>query len=366
MDQYRIHNFSSGPAQIPVSVLQKAQNEFLNFNGKGFNIGEISHRSKEFDSLLNKTKEQLVELLGAELKKFHILFLQGGATMQFAQLAMNFSASNRKIGLIDTGIWSQKAFNYLKQQGPVEVIYSGVENGYRYIPLEWSNSNKDFDFVHFTSNNTIYGTEFHTEPNFENIPLICDASSNILSKPIALEKYGMIYAGAQKNVGPAGLTLVLIRKSFLDQMHNHSSSLPAILDYRSHTGNLFNTPPTFAIYMTHLVLEWLIEQGGLKTIAQKNQEKAALLYNALDNSALFKVSADVENRSLMNIHFRISHPNQDELESRFVQIAEKEGLMGLKGHRSTGGLRASIYNACPIISVKALIEQLQNFENKFG
>lgn len=366
MNLYRIHNFSAGPAQMPVKVLQKAQEEFLSYQDRGFHIGEISHRSKTFDQIINSAKSRLINLLGAEAKEFHILFLQGGATTQFAQLALNFCAPNRKIGIIDTGIWSQKALKYLKQQGKVDCFYSGSSDEYRHIPTNWDAYPNDYDFVHFTSNNTIYGTEFKSEPNFESCSLICDASSNILSKPIDLAKYGMIYAGAQKNLGPAGLTLVLLRKSFLEEMHNHSSLLPAILDYRSHTQKLFNTPPTFAIYMTDLVLEWLEEQGGLERVHEKNQKKAQLLYNVIDQSKFYVGLAEKNSRSLMNVSFKINTNDAELMEERFVKMAEEEGMIGLKGHRSSGGLRASIYNACPLKSVDALVSFMQNFENKFG
>lgn len=366
MKDLRIHNFSSGPAQLPLEVLLKAQKEFISYQNKGFNIGEISHRSKLFSQILESTKIRLANLLNFSLDHYHVLFLQGGATAQFAQIPMNFSNAGKKIGLINSGVWSKKALGYLKQAGQVDELYSGASTNFSLLPNENWMPEDNYDWVHFTSNNTIYGTQFHQEPNVGKAKLVCDASSDILSKPLDMVKYGMIYAGAQKNLGPAGLTIVILNKNFLSQMHNNSASLPAYFNYHSHTADLFNTPPTYAIYLTDLVLEWLQQQGGLSAIQQKNEHKAKLLYDLLDNdsSEFYVGHAAKPNRSLMNVSFNINRANREELETEFIAEAEKAGMIGLKGHRSLGGIRASIYNACPLNSVQQLVTFMQDFAKK--
>jgi phosphoserine aminotransferase len=364
MKDLRIHNFSSGPAQLPLDVLKRAQKEYLSFQGKGFNIGEISHRSTLFDSILESAKDRLAALLDFSRDDFHILFLQGGATAQFAQIPMNFSNAGKNIGLLNTGVWSKKMLSYLKQAGPVVELYNGSEYQFSELPDSNWEPTESFDWVHFTSNNTIYGTQFHTEPKVGSALLVCDASSDILSKPINMDKYGMIYAGAQKNLGPAGVTIVIIRKSFLAQMHNNSSTLPAYFNYNSHTADLFNTPPTYAIYLTDLVLEWLQNLGGLSSIKVLNEKKAGLLFECLDSSDFYKGHAVKKDRSLMNVSFIIDRDNREELEKAFIYEAEALGMIGLKGHRSLGGIRASIYNACPQESVEQLITFMQEFEKK--
>jgi len=364
MKDLRIHNFSSGPAQLPLEVLKKAQSEFISYQNRGFNIGEISHRSSLFSQILASTKKRLAQLMSFSLDEFHVLFLQGGATGQFAQIPMNFSNAGKKIGLLNTGVWSKKTLSYLKQAGEVDELYNGSDKHFSELPeVKWQPKNQ-YDWVHFTSNNTIFGTQFHTEPQVGSAALVCDASSDILSKPIDMDKYGMIYAGAQKNLGPAGVTIVIIRKSFLTQMHNGSPSLPAFFNYHSHTADLFNTPPTYAIYLTDLVLEWLQDEGGLSAIQKRNETKAALLYSAIDANDFYKGHAAVKDRSLMNVSFGINHEHKKQLEADFITEAEALGMIGLKGHRSLGGIRASIYNACPLDSVVQLVTFMQEFAKK--
>lgn len=364
MKDLRIHNFSSGPAQLPLDVLIKAQSEFISYQNKGFNIGEISHRSALFDQILDSTKNRLANLLSFSLDDYHVLFLQGGATAQFAQLAMNFSRPDKRIGLLNTGVWSKKALSYLKQAGKVDELFNGASTNFSELPAADWQPNSTYDWVHFTSNNTIYGTQFQTEPEVGSARLVCDASSDILSKPINMHKYGMIYAGAQKNLGPAGVTIIILEKAFLHEMHSNSPSIPAYFNYQSHIGDLFNTPPTYAIYLTELVLEWLQEQGGLAAIEQRNNAKAALLYEAIDTNDFYQGHAVKKDRSLMNVSFTINRENRDHLEAAFINEATSLGMIGLKGHRALGGIRASIYNACPLNSVEQLVTFMHDFAKK--
>lgn len=367
MHPSRIHNFSAGPSVLPLKVLEQSRDELLSYQGKGYSIGEISHRSAVFQALLDDTKERLNELLSLN-NEFHILFLQGGATTQFAQWVLNFASNKTAIGLASTGVWSEKAWSYLKPQQPGAIkVYDGSINRFKSIPeqLDWTYS--PLDILHFTSNNTIYGTQFQKEPLMDGAWLVCDASSDILSRPIDAQRYGIIYAGAQKNVGPAGVTILLINKHFLDKFHNQKA-IPPIWDYRSHLNTLFNTPPTFGIYQTHLVLKWLQQDmGGLAKVQQANQAKAQILYQEIDQDDFYEGYAAAECRSLMNVSFNIGPAKERErLESAFIQQAEQEGMIGLKGHRALGGIRASVYNACPVESVEALQQFMHQFKCKMG
>ena len=362
MTANRIHNFNPGPAALPLSVLEKIQENFLDFGGSGMSITEISHRSKHFDDVINDAVARTKRLLGLD-DRFHVLFLQGGASMQFAMIPMNFLAENNSADYVDTGTWSSKAIKEAEIQGKtIKVVASSADKNYSYIPRDIK-FNEGAAYVHITSNNTIKGTGWNELPDTDGVPIICDMSSDIMSKPIEAQKFGLIYAGAQKNVGPAGVCLVVIRQDILDLVPD---SVPTMLRYDTYAAknSLYNTPPCFAIYTLDLVLKWLEETvGGLDKMAAINQIKAALLYDLMDAGGFYRTTAEPDSRSLMNITFRL--PNED-LEQQFVQQALKQGLAGLKGHRSVGGCRASLYNAVSMEAVKALVEFMKTFEAQNG
>lgn len=358
------HNFSAGPAALPKKVLLQAQEEFISYQSSGFHIGSISHRSETFSAIVESVKSRLNRLLGLN-DEFHILLLQGGATTQFAQWVMNFASSKGRFGLLNTGVWSTKAWKYLIKEVPAaKMIFDGEESAYKYVPQDVADH--ELDILHFTSNNTIFGTQFKTEPGKKSF-LVCDASSDILSRPIIPKRYGLIYAGAQKNLGPAGLSIVLLNKNFLQEYHNQQP-IPAIWDYRSHLGKLFNTPPTFSIYMTDLVLQWLEEDmGGLPQMQKANHRKADLLYDCIDSDGFYQGYAAQDSRSRMNVVFNIGNGvERADLESRFLKLASEAGMIGLKGHRDLGGIRASIYNAVELESVKTLVSFMEEFRRKNG
>ncbi|MSR89252.1 MAG: 3-phosphoserine/phosphohydroxythreonine transaminase [Candidatus Margulisbacteria bacterium] len=356
----RCHNFNAGPAVLPESVLLEAQAEFVNFRHSGMSILEMSHRSKLFEDLLAETETNLRQLLGIS-DDYSVLFLQGGASLQFSMVPQNLALKDRPMDVVLTGNWTQKAVKEMKRFGEVRVVATSEAGQFRYIP---SVSESDFDrnasFAYLTSNNTIYGSQFHEFPDTGLVPLVADMSSDILSRPLDVSKFGLIFAGAQKNAGPSGVTLVIIRKDLLERC---DTSVPTMLQYRTHAENhsLYNTIPTFGVYMVGLVLKWIRSQGGLAAMAVANQAKATLLYDAIDQSAFFYCPVREDARSLMNIVFRIQGDN-DALESKFVSEAQKVGIVGIKGHRLIGGLRASTYNALPIESVKALIDFMRDFE----
>jgi phosphoserine aminotransferase len=357
----RIHNFSAGPATLPLTVLEKAQKELIDYRGKGASIIEMSHRSPEYTEINTQAVERLKRITGAD-DDWEVLFLQGGASTQFMMVAYNFLNHDRTANYIDTGTWSAKAIKEAKLFGNVHIAYSGKEGGYKHIPKDDELSfADDAIYTHFTSNNTVAGTQFRKEPEAGSALLVCDASSDFLSRPIDLSKYGLIYAGAQKNLGPAGAAVVMVRNSFLEKQR--PEAIPTILNYKTHVEKLFNTPPVFAVYMINYVLEWIEEQGGLKHFEQYNRKKADLIYSQIDQDDFYRGAVEKESRSLMNVTFRLA---SEELEKKFIAEAAQKDLMNLKGHRSVGGVRASIYNACPMESVKALADFMAQFRSDNG
>ena len=360
----RIFNFGAGPSAIPLSVLQEAQKQLVDYKGEGLSIMEASHRSKMYDMVHNETMALTRELYNIP-QDYDILFLQGGASLQFAMIPMNLSMGG-KAQYVDSGSWSSKAIKEAQIQGiDYEVVASSKDTTYDRIPADIK-FDDSADYAYITSNNTIYGTEFHEFPTTK-APLIVDASSDIFSSPVDWSKVDMLFAGAQKNAGPSGLTIVIIKKELLSRA---GDKVPTMLKYKTHAdkNSLFNTPPTFGIYMFNLILHWLKDNGGIKAIQEKNQAKAKLLYDAIDNSNGFYVGhATKESRSLMNVSYNIKDSdgtNNSELEAKFVKEAIEMGMIGLKGHRSIGGLRASIYNAMTLEGIQALVEFMQKFQKE--
>ncbi len=355
----RVYNFSAGPAVLPEPVLMEVREELPVYRDLGTSILEISHRSSTYADIDASAKALLRKLLGLD-EKWHVLFLQGGASLQFHQVPLNFLPRDGSADYLITGSWAKKAYKEAQFLGKARVAASSEDRNFSYIPdpSTW-NLDPKAAYLHFTSNNTIYGTQFQTEPEAE-VPLVCDASSDFLSRRITPERYGLIYAGAQKNVGPAGVTVVLIRDDFLQR---RNQPLPTMLDYGTHVGKIFNTPPVFAVYIVEKVLRWLEGLGGLPAIEAINNRKAQLLYERIDRSEFYRGTAEPASRSKMNVTFRLP---SEELEQRFVEEARQAGLIGLKGHRSVGGLRASIYNACPIEAVEALVSFMDYFEQRYG
>jgi phosphoserine aminotransferase len=352
------HNFGAGPCILPASVFKEASEAVVNFNGTGLSILEISHRSKEFEAVIAEA-EQLVRSLLSVPQGYSILFLQGGASMQFAQVPLNLLPTDGKAAYLDTGVWATKAIKEAKKIGQVEVVASSSDQNYNYIPTQYTVPS-DAAYFHFTSNNTIYGTEIFAKPATE-VPLVVDMSSDILSRSIQIQDYGLIYAGAQKNMGPAGVTLVIVKDELLGKT---GRTLPTILDYSAHAaaGSMYNTPPVFSIYVSMLNLRWLKAKGGVAAIEEENKIKAQVLYNEIDRNSLFTGTAAVQDRSRMNVTFVAQTP---ELEAAFLEMAKEAGLVGLKGHRSVGGFRASIYNALSLTSIHALVDTMQRFEEKY-
>ncbi len=357
----RIYNFSAGPGVLPEEVLLEAQEDFYSYKGQGLSVMEMSHRSKTYGEIISEAEQNLRTLLNVN-DKYAVLFLQGGATLQFSMVPLNIMPPNNKADYINTGAWSKKAIKEAKRVGEVNVAATSENSNFNYIPKkEELKISSDASYVHFTSNNTIFGTEYKTEPEVGNIPLVCDASSNILSKPIDVNKYGIIYAGAQKNMGPAGAVLVIIKKSLLERS---PKTLHTYLNYNTHVekNSMYNTPPTFTIYIMGLVFKWLLKNGGLEEMKKINETKAQLLYEAIDNSdGFYKGTAVKEDRSLMNVTFNLQN---EELEKKFVEEALAKGFANLKGHRSVGGIRASIYNAFPSKGVEDLVEFMTRFKKE--
>jgi phosphoserine aminotransferase len=357
----RVFNFSPGPAVLPLSVLEQIQSELISYPGAGMSVMEMSHRSANFENIIQTTEKDLRQLLGIP-SNYKVIFLQGGASLQFAMLPMNLLPKEQSADYILSGSWAQLAYKEAKKLGKARVAASTESENFSRLPTQ---AELDLDaqaaYVHFTSNNTIYGTQWRTEPAVGNVPLACDASSDILSRPLDVSKYGVIYAGTQKNAGTAGVTLVIVREDLLERV---PANLPSMLDYKlmAEKDSLYNTPPTFSIYVTGLVVRWLLSMGGLAEMERRNVEKAHLLYQAIDDSnGFYKGHAKADSRSLMNVVFRL--PNE-ELEKQFIKESTALGLDGLKGHRSVGGLRASLYNAFPLEGVKALVEFMRNFQKK--
>lgn len=357
----RTFNFNAGPSALPLEVLEKAQKELVNFRGTGMSIMEMSHRSATFEDIHNGAITRMRKLFSIP-DEYEVLFLQGGASLQFSMIPMNFLTNDQQAGYIMTGSWSEKAHKEAKLFGNPYVVASTKENKYRNIPaLEDIQFKSDDAYVHLTSNNTIYGTQWSVFPNTNDVPLIADMSSDIMSKPVNVSKFAMIYAGAQKNLGPSGVTVVIVRKDLLEKAN---TEVPTILKYSTHadSNSLYNTPPTFGIYMLGEVLNWIEEKGGLEAIAKNNEVKAKVIYDAIDNSNGFYIGhATPESRSLMNITFRVS---DEALEKQFLSEAKEAGFVGLDGHRSVGGCRASTYNAVPLEACQALSDFMVQFQNK--
>ncbi len=351
------HNFSAGPSILPQEVLKKASEAVNNFNGIGLSLIEISHRSKEFIAVMEKAKSLVIELLNIP-KGYSVLFLQGGASLEFLMTPYNLLKVDGKSAYIDTGAWSAKALKEAKLFGDVEVIASSKDKVYNYIPKNYTIPS-DVDYVHYTSNNTIYGTQFNEFPKGDSL-LVSDMSSDIFSRQLDFSQFDLIYAGAQKNMGAAGTTLVIIKDEILGKT---GRKIPSMLDYQVHLSkdSMFNTPPVFAVYTSLLTLEWLKNLGGVAAIEKINKEKAALLYAEIDRNPHFKGFAEVEDRSLMNVTFNLTN---EEDKDTFDKIWNNAGISGLKGHRSVGGYRASIYNAMPIESIQLLINAMQQLEKQ--
>lgn len=359
----RAYNFNAGPAALPLEVLERAQAEFVDYQGTGMSIMEMSHRGAVYEQVHNEAASRLLKLLGNP-EGYKVLFLQGGATTQFAMVPMNLLTEGKAAGYVKSGSWANKAIKEAKLVGNTFVAASSEEQKYLAMPdLSQLELPDNTAYLHVTSNETIEGTQIHNFPNTGNVPLIADMSSDILCRPFDLTQFGLVYAGAQKNLGPSGVTVVLAREELLK---NSPAHLSTILRYDTHLDNnsLYNTPPSFGIYMVNEVLKWIEEQGSLEGVEKKNNEKASLLYNAIDNSnGFYRGCADSNSRSIMNVTFRLQ---SEELEKLFVKESEKEGFVGLKGHRSVGGLRASIYNAVPHSSIKALTELMAHFQKQHG
>lgn len=352
------HNFFAGPAILPDSVLEQAANAIHDFAGMGLSILEISHRSKQFVAVLDEATSLAKELLGLD-DRFEALFLTGGASTQFFMCPMNLLPQGKKAAYVNTGTWSTKAIKEAKMFGDIDVIASSEDENFSYIPDFEVPS--DIEYLHLTSNNTIYGTQIKEFPTID-APIVCDMSSDIFSRPIDADKYGMIYAGAQKNMGPAGTTLVLVRKDMLGKVNR---AIPTMLDYTTHIkkNSSFNTPPVYPIYVSLLTMRWVKENGGVAAMAKKNEAKGELLYGEIDRNSMFKGLTAKKDRSLMNVTFVMAEGHEDK-EDAFVNACNAAGCVGIKGHRSVGGFRASTYNALPIESVKVLVEVMQEFERK--
>ena len=355
----RIHNFSAGPAVLPEPVLRKAQEAIWNADGSGIGIMEHSHRGKVFDRIINEAEQACRDLAGIP-DNYRVLFLQGGASLQFSMLPMNLLPSDRTADYLLTGVWSQKAVKEARQVGKVHIAATSEATNFDRIPKQPEiRYSADPVYVHFTTNNTIYGTQWLGEPTVPaGAPLLADTSSDMYSRPIDVRKYGAIYAGAQKNLGPAGVVLLIMRDDLIER---GPKFLPTMLQYRTHAAekSLYNTAPTFGIYVMGEVFKWIQSQGGLGAMAEHNEAKASKLYDYLDASEFFRGTAQPDSRSRMNVCFRA--PTED-LEEKFLREAVKRGLDGLKGHRSVGGMRASIYNACPPAAVDALVSFMKEFE----
>ena len=358
----RIHNFSAGPAVLPVEVIEQAQRDLLALPGVGMSILEISHRSSAFDEVIEGCEADLRKL-GNIPDNYRVLFLQGGASLQFSMVPMNLLPAGGSADYIVTGMWSEKAVKEAKRVGAVKIAASTAAGNHTRVPrADELTLDPNADYVHITTNNTIFGTQWREVPDTGNVPLVADTSSDMYSRPIDVAKYGLIYAGAQKNLGPSGVTLVIIREDLLART---PSTLPTMLQYPVHAENksMYNTPPVFGVYIMRLVLQWLLKSGGLEAVEKVNERKAAKLYAEIDRTGFYRGHAEPDSRSRMNVTFRLP---SEELEKKFVKESTAAGLDGLKGHRSVGGLRASIYNAFPEAGVDALVQFMQEFERKNG
>jgi phosphoserine aminotransferase len=358
----RVFNFSAGPAALPEPVLRRAAEEMLDWQGSGMSVMEMSHRGKEFISIHAKAESLLRELLGVPAN-YKVLFLQGGAIAENAIVPMNLLRGRASADYIDTGEWSKKSIKEAKKYAAINVAASSAATGYDRVPERSSwQLDPDAAYVHICANETIGGVQFHDTPDVGEVPLVADMSSEIMSKPVDVARYGLIYAGAQKNIGPAGVTIVIVRDDLIGQPH---PALPSAFDYKQQADNdsMLNTPPTYAIYIAGLVFEWLKERGGLAAMAEHNRAKAALLYDYLDATGFYASPVQRESRSLMNVPFKLK---DESLDAAFLKGAEERGMLQLKGHRSVGGMRASIYNAMPVEGVRALVAYMKEFEARHG
>jgi len=349
------HNFNAGPSILPRVAIENSAKAILDLNGSGLSLLEISHRSKDFQAIIDETVALFKELMNIPAN-YHVLFLGGGASLQFCMVPYNLLKT--KAAYLETGVWAQKAIKEAKLFGPVEVVASSSDKNFTYIPKNYKIP-ADADYFHITTNNTIYGSELHVDLD-SPVPLVADMSSDILSRPVDVSKYGIIYGGAQKNLGPAGVTFVIIREDILGKVDR---PIPTMLNYKTHIkeGSLFNTPPCFAIYTCLETLKWIKNLGGVTKIEEMNRNKAKLLYDTMDNSKIFVGTVEKDSRSLMNICFVMREQYKDK-EEAFMEFAKSKGMIGIKGHRSVGGFRASCYNALPIESVQALVDAMNEFE----
>ncbi|MGN1316797.1 MAG: 3-phosphoserine/phosphohydroxythreonine transaminase [Acutalibacteraceae bacterium] len=356
----RVYNFSAGPSMLPEEVLKKAASEMLDYEGTGQSVAEMSHRSKEYDAIIKGAESLLRELMNIP-DNYKVLFLQGGASTQFAAIPLNFMNGSGKADFIITGQWAKKAYQEAQKYGDCKAVASSADKTFTYIPkTKKEDFRQDADYAYICMNNTIYGTVYKEIPDTGDVPLIADISSCFLSEPIDVSKFVMLYGGAQKNVAPAGLTIAIIREDILGNARDYC---PTMLDYKIHADNdsLYNTPPCYTIYMCKLVLEWIKSLGGLEVMAERNRKKAKILYDFLDNSKMFRGTVVPEDRSLMNVPFVT---DSEELNAKFIKEAKEAGFINLKGHRTVGGMRASIYNAMPIEGVEKLVEFMAKFEKE--
>lgn len=359
----RVYNFSAGPSMLPESVLRRAADEMLDYHGCGQSVMEMSHRSKVYQSIIDSAESLLREVMGIP-DNYKVLFLQGGASSQFAMVPMNLMTKSGKADFVLTGQWATKAYQEASRYGQANVVASSKDKTFSYIPeLDPAAFTKDADYFHICLNNTIYGTRFTKLPETGDVPLVADISSCILSEPIDVSRFALLYAGAQKNMAPAGLTVVIIRE---DMIGEPMDITPTMFKYSTHAdnGSMYNTPPCYNIYMAGLVLEWIRDEiGGLEKMKEINEKKAGMLYSFLDNSKMFRGTVVPKDRSLMNVPFVTG---SDELDAKFVKAATEAGFVNLKGHRSVGGMRASIYNAMPVEGVEKLVVFMANFEKENG
>lgn len=355
---YRVYNFSAGPSTLPLPVLEKAAEEMTNYNGSGMSVMEMSHRSPVYEEIINTAEENFRKLMNIP-DNYKVLFLQGGATTQFSAVPLNLMVKNKKADYIISGQFSKKAAAEAERYGEVKILANSKDKDFSYIPFV-DKFSPDADYVHICYNNTIFGTTYNYVPDTGDIPLVADMSSGILSRPIDVSKYGVIYAGAQKNMGPAGLTVVIVRE---DLIGNARPETPVLLNYKTQAdkNSMYNTPPCYSIYVAGLVFKWILNLGGLEAMEKINVEKAAMLYDYLDNSKLFKATAQKEFRSIMNVCFVTG---DEAIDKKFCAEAKKAGIENVKGHRSVGGMRASIYNAMPVEGVKALVDFMERFEKE--
>lgn len=356
----RVYNFSAGPSMLPLEVLKKAQEEMLDQGGSGQSVMEMSHRSSEYQAIIDKAEATLREIMNIP-KNYKVLFLQGGASTQFAMVPLNLGNKSKTADYVTTGQWAKKALAEAKRYITANEIASSADKTFSYLPdVDKSMLTPGADYVHITYNNTIYGTHYNTMPDFGDATVVTDMSSCILSEEVDFSKFGLVYAGAQKNMGPAGVTLVVVRD---DLIGNAADITPTMLNYETHSknGSMFNTPPTYGIYICGLVFDWIKNMGGVKVMHEKNVEKAKVLYDFLDNSKMFKGTVVEKDRSLMNVPFVT---DSDELNAKFVAESKAQGFVNLKGHRTVGGMRASIYNAMPLEGVKALVDFMTKFEKE--